>query len=132
MAESKMVKWWFKYAARDLKIAKLSLENSSDLKNISAFHSQQCAEKAIKGLLASHKIRFSKTHKIDDLAKELISIDSKFSKRLMKYKNMNDLAVAYRYPDAEKKPLTISRAKTAIKNAETIYNECFKKASGTR
>ncbi len=96
MAESKIVKQWFSYASRDLQIAKYSLEHSSEFKNISAFHSQQCAEKSLTGLLAFHKIRFLKTYRIDELAKEVARYDPKFSKQLMKYKYMKDFAVAYR------------------------------------
>ena len=47
----KLVKQWFKYAALDLKAARNTLSFSSDLKNISAFYSQQCAEKSIKAYL---------------------------------------------------------------------------------
>ena len=60
----KIVKQWFKYAAADLKVAKNSLSFSAEFKAISAFHSQQCAEKAIKGYLTFHKVRFPKSHDI--------------------------------------------------------------------
>lgn len=122
-----MVKLWFTYAARDLKAAKNTLVHGAEFKNISAFHSQQCAEKAVKGFLAHHKIRFSKTHDLESLSKDVAQIDSILAKQVFKLKNMNDYAVAYRYPDAEKRPMTVARAKTAIINAEKIYTECLKR-----
>ncbi len=75
MAESSMVKLWFTYAARDLKTAKLCIDRGPEFKNISAFHSQQCIEKAAKGFLAKHKVRFSKVHDLEKLAGEIFQVD---------------------------------------------------------
>ncbi|MEQ1724066.1 MAG: HEPN domain-containing protein, partial [Pseudobdellovibrio sp.] len=98
---SSLVINWFKYASRDLKMAQLSLASGKDYKNISAFHSQQCAEKAIKGFLAYHKVRFSKTHDLIQLSTEVASVDLKLSKLILKSKGLSDFAVIYRYPSAQ-------------------------------
>jgi len=121
-----MVKYWFTYAARNLKIAKHSLVLGNEYKEISGFHSQQCAEMAIKGLMAFHRIRVVKTHDLKKLADEVEKIDPSLATLIVKSaKPMTDLAVAYRYPDAELPPLTIRKAKTAIENAEKIYQACL-------
>ncbi len=125
-----MVKLWFTYAVRDLKMAKLCIERGSELKNISAFHSQQCIEKAAKGFLAKHKIRFSKTHDLTKLANEISQVDAALAHAILKADYMNDFAVHYRYPDAEKKPLTFSKAKSAAKQARLIYDKCYKATFG--
>lgn len=125
MTASKMVRQWFKYARTDLNMAKASLELSSDYKNISAFHSQQCAEKAIKGYLAFKKIRFQKTHNISQLLDEIDKLDARLGKNLSKAKILTTYAVTYRYPDAERKPLTVAKAKTAIKIAEKVFEDCL-------
>lgn len=130
MAESKMVKLWFTYAIRDLKVAKLSLERGSEFKNISAFHAQQCVEKVAKGFLAKHKVRFQKTHDIEKLGNDVLQIDPALGKLFLKAKKLNAYAVAYRYPDAEKKPLTVAKARSAVKQAHTIYDRCYKAAFG--
>lgn len=112
-------------------MAKLSLAAGSEFKNISAFHSQQCAEKAIKGFLTFHKVRFSKTHDLIQLAAEVAVIDVKLSKHIIKTKGLTDYAVVFRYPSIEKKPLSLNKVKTAIKQSQAIYDECFKKVFGT-
>lgn len=112
-------------------MAKLSLAAGSEFKNISAFHSQQCAEKAIKGFLTFHKVRFSKTHDLIQLATEVAVVDVKLSKLIIKTKGLTDYAVVFRYPSIEKRPLSLNKAKTAIKQSQAIYDECFKKVFGT-
>ncbi len=38
--------------------------------------------------------------------------------KISKVKTLTIYAVIYRYPDAERKPLTVAKARAAIKNAE--------------
>ncbi len=125
MTAPKMVQQWFKYAHNDLRVAKASLELSSDYKSISAFHSQQCAEKAVNGYLAFKKIRFQKTHNMDQLLDEVAKLDAKLAKKLSKSKTLTISAVRYRYPDAERKPLTVAKTKAAIKVAEKVFEQCL-------
>lgn len=121
----KMLRQWFRFAAADLAIAKKALAFSPEYKNIAGFHAQQCAEKAAKGFLTYHKVRFSKTHDLEKLGEEIAQVDTKLAKLVKRSKSINDLAVAYRYPDAQKTPLTVVKIKTAIKRAEAIYLACF-------
>lgn len=127
-----MVKQWFIYAARDLKMAKHSLEFSSEYKNISGFHSQQCAEKSIKAFLSFHKIRFKKVHDFEKLSDYVGQVDKSLASLVLEHKDMIDLAIAYRYPDAELKPLTVARAKKEIKNAEKFYKLFYESIYGAR
>lgn len=121
----KIVQQWFKYARNDLNMAKASLELSSSYKNISAFHSQQCAEKAVKGYLAFKKIRFHKTHNMTELLELVNSVDAKLAKNISKAKTLTIYAVIYRYPDAERKPMTVAKAKAASKIADHVLNMCI-------
>lgn len=130
MANSKIVKSWFNYAARDLKVAIQTLHLGSEYKNISAFHSQQSVEKVTKGMLAHYKVRFPKTHDLDKLAQELLPVDKSIASLVLKSKELTEYAVIYRYPDAERKPLSLSKAKDAIKKAQKIYDACFKVVYG--
>lgn len=120
-----MVKLWFTYAARDLKITAHSLAFGPEYKNISAFHSQQCAEKAIKGLLSHHRIRFTKTHDLEKLSEDAVQVDAKIAKLVLKNKILSEYAVFYRYPDAEKKALTLAQARSAVSRARLIYDRCY-------
>ena len=127
-----MVKQWFTYAAQDLKMARQSLAFGSEFKSISGFHSQQCAEKAIKGFLAFHKIRFPKTHDLELLAVEVAKVDDDLAKLAKKNRGMKQLAVDYRYPAEQRKPMTVTRARSAIKSAQKIYDECFNRVFGAK
>lgn len=125
MKPSKIVLQWLKYARTDLNLAKASLELSSTYKAVSAFHSQQCAEKAIKAYLTFKKVRFPKTHDLELLVKEIDKIDPVLAKKIVKAKTLTNYAVTYRYPDAERKPLTIAKSKAATKLAEHVLDLCI-------
>lgn len=72
--QGRIVKIWFSKAIEDLQVSKLLLlQNSESFWGPSVFHSQQAAEKAIKGFLAFNKIRFSKTHDLASLLVTLVS-----------------------------------------------------------
>lgn len=123
MKLNKTVTQWIRYARTDLKVAKFSLEASADFKSAAAFHSQQCAEKIIKAYLTHFKVRVQKTHDIELLLTEVSKISSALAKRALKAKLLTTYAVTYRYPDAERKPLTVAKARAAIKIAEATFEE---------
>ncbi|HEY3318513.1 MAG TPA: HEPN domain-containing protein [Coriobacteriia bacterium] len=56
-----LVRNWLEKARRDLAAASL-VDESPEFLDIAAFHLQQSAEKAIKGLLVLNDQRFTKTH----------------------------------------------------------------------
>lgn len=116
-----MTKQWFTYAARDLRAGQAILQMGSEYKNISAFNCQQSVEKAIKGFLVFNGVRPPKSHSIKDLAKFVENIDSQLAKKIAKADILTKYAVVYRYPDAEKKPLTMRQARAAIKLATELY-----------
>lgn len=128
----KAVKQWFVYASRDLRVAKHTLAFDSMCKNIAAFLAQQSAEKAIKGFLVFHRVRFHKTHNFEELSAAVGGIDPTLAKLIHKRKSMTKFAVTYRYPSSAKRALTLAEVKTAIKNAEEIYDECFRRVYGAK
>src|ERR1700677_4016694 len=75
LISSRMVRLWFSYAARDLKMAFGALQYGNHFKNEAAFHSQQCVEKAMKGYLAFHRVRPPPTHDLVELARLIKKID---------------------------------------------------------
>lgn len=122
MANKKMVKQWFTYASRDIRAAKALLDLEPEYKSIAAFNCQQCIEKAIKGYLVFHGIRPPKSHAIDYLAKLVMKIDKDLGANLKKAHILTKYAVAYRYPDSAKKPLTTKQAQSSLKLATKLYN----------
>lgn len=118
-----MVKEWFTFASRDLRASKAVYDLGSEYKNIVAFNCQQCVEKAIKGYLVFHNVRPPKTHAIKDLANLVTEIDKVLGAKLAKANVLTQYAVTYRYPDAEKKPLTLKQTQSAMKMAQKIFDQ---------
>lgn len=125
-----MTKAWFKLAIRDLKTSKQLIDLGTEYKHAAAYFAQQCAEKAIKGFLTSTDSRVPKTHDLEVLGKVADSVNKSISKLIFKFKSLTELAVAYRYPDAAKRPLTMARTKSASKQAHLIYDKCYKATYG--
>lgn len=110
--QGRMVKDWFKKAASDLKAAKLLLnQNNEDFWGPTVFHAQQAAEKSIKGFLAKHRIRFTKTHNMEVLIGLVAQIDRQLSEDLEPTKMLTQYAVAYRYPEEVEIPEPLTQAK---------------------
>lgn len=60
---------WFEFAGQDLQMAELALQEG--IYNQVCFHSQQCVEKCIKGILANLDKTLPRTHSIVDLLRLL-------------------------------------------------------------
>ncbi|MCB9073042.1 MAG: HEPN domain-containing protein [Bdellovibrionaceae bacterium] len=101
---------WFRKASQDLQTAKLLLaQNSEVFWGPAVFHSQQAAEKSIKGFLAAQKIRFAKTHDMEILINLVSTADQSLGMELEPAKILTQFAVAYRYPEEKEPPeLTVS------------------------
>lgn len=124
-----MVRYWFAFADHNLIAARKMLALGRNFKEIAGFHAQQGAEMAIKGLLTFHKVRFKKIHNFEHFAPLVRPIDPDLANLLEKWaKPMLNLAVAYRYPDAQLPPLTSRHVQSAIKVAQSIYDQCHQLA----
>jgi HEPN domain-containing protein len=106
--QGRMVKMWFLKAAGDLQVAKL-VKDVPDVMDSSVFHSQQAAEKAIKGYLTFHQIRFGKTHDIEKLLNLVASIDKSLADELQPATILTRFAVAYRYPEEADPPEPLNK-----------------------
>jgi HEPN domain-containing protein len=116
---------WLRYAANDLFTARHMFEDVHPKQTeISAFHCQQAAEKAIKAYLISKNIEPPKTHDLDFLCQLCIQQNSLFQIISTAASNLTPFAVAARYP----KQLVSDEAevKLAIDNAQQIYDFCLK------
>ena len=63
------------------------------------FHSQQTAEKYLKGYLVWLDIEFRKTHEIGELIQQCSQSDPEISEFIEKADILTDYAVEIRYPD---------------------------------
>lgn len=122
-----MVKLWFKKAAGDLRAAKLLKDIEDDGENyFSGFACQQCIEKSIKGFLAFHKSRFSKTHDLVALRTQALEINSDLQSLNVDMKRITEFAVTYRYPDAELEPIIQEELEKTLIQTGAVFDELSK------
>jgi HEPN domain-containing protein len=118
---------WFRFSNNDLLVAKQCYENFNPKQTeISCYHCQQCAEKALKGFLISKGIsELPKIHNLEILCNDCKKFDNEFNKIYDFCSKLTPFASIARYPN-ELCPEEIM-AKNAIKSAQKIYDFCFKK-----
>ena len=123
MANLKIAKDWIGFANTDLIGAKALLDMGDSFLTLAAFHAQQAAEKSLKGYLVFQSIRVPKTHDLGDLLALIELKDKSFAELLKPCLDLTDYAVAYRYPDAQKKPIEKWAVVVAIQQAELAFNQ---------
>jgi len=87
---------WLRFAREDLHMAELAMP--AGIYNQVCFHAQQCAEKAIKGLLALQQIVPPRTHQIADLLPLLEA--NPFAELSLEIQLLDRFYIPTRYPDA--------------------------------
>jgi HEPN domain-containing protein len=133
--QGRMIKMWFRKSAQDLQTANLLLAQKSEtFWGPLVFHAQQSTEKAIKGYLAFHKIRFSKTHDIEILVNLVAKVDEKLAEYLHPTKILTKYAVAYRYQEENEplEPLTQENCEKITAMAESVFKKLNSLCCNTR
>jgi HEPN domain-containing protein len=97
-AKEELTRSWLLKAKRDLLSAEELAGADTPLLDTAAYHCQQSAEKAIKGFLLFHDVRFEKTHDIEVLISQASEIDSSFFACIEAARILTPLAVEFRYP----------------------------------
>ena len=95
-----MVKSWLQKASTDLKVVKLVKDQPVDVAAASVFDAHHATEKSLKAFLAFHKVRFPKTHNIEELLKLVATVDTDLSESLDSAKVLTDYVTKYRYPSS--------------------------------
>ena len=111
---------WIIKAKSDLKAAKL-LRYDEETWDATVFHTQQCAEKALKAFLDFSKKPITKTHDLELLVALCSKIDSHFEGLKMKAATIKPYATKFRYPDDLLHPDACD-VDEAINCAEYIFN----------
>jgi HEPN domain-containing protein len=124
LANKKSVQAWFAKANEDM-FAATFLHSSKNPKSFLpiAFHCQQVIEKALKGFLTFHDKKFEKTHDLREILGFVVGIDSSLEASLKSTVELTPYAVAFRYPDALKKELTLSDVDGFIALTAAAYKE---------
>jgi HEPN domain-containing protein len=120
---------WLEFARQDLQMAQLALNEG--IYNQVCFHSQQCVEKCLKGLLADQEKTPPRTHSIIDLLRLLPQDYLEGSRDELG--QMDIFYIPTRYPDALPGSLAEGlpgkeEAEEAIAVARACWRELSKKA----
>jgi HEPN domain-containing protein len=131
MSEGRIIQEWLMYAQNDMTAARsMFYDVNPKQTEISVFHCQQCAEKALKAYLVAHEIDPPKIHNLLILCKMCADIDGDFLSLINKASDLNLYAVASRYPKQLVSDDT--EAKVAIVKAQQIYDFCAAKIVATK
>ena len=110
---------WLAKAERDL-LGAITMHRSN-LYDLSVYHTQQSAEKALKGYLCYKNHGLLKTHDIGILLKACKSYDNDFSNIEITALQLNQLDIRFRYPVPIFDPPE-SATLQAISDAESVLN----------
>jgi HEPN domain-containing protein len=93
---------WLQKAENDYESAVVLL--NAKLNDTSIYHTQQCAEKALKGYLVYKNVLAPKTHDLDKLLDLCKNIDNNFNNIDLVTFELNGLDVKFRYPSPDLDP----------------------------
>lgn len=125
-AKEELTRSWLVKAKRDLLSAYELASADTPLLDTAAYHCQQAAEKAIKGFLLFHDVRFEKTHDIEVLVSQASEVDSSFIVCIEAARILTPLAVEFRYPGDYVEPET-DEYREAFESATAVFQFVIKK-----
>ena len=115
-----LAKQFLMRAHDDLRLSEIIMREPEPVDWAAAFHAQQCAEKALKGLLTFHDIRAGKTHDIDGLLKLSLPVLPGLEKFKERASTLTAYAVDSRYP-VQYGDVTKKEANEAVEIARNIF-----------
>jgi HEPN domain-containing protein len=119
-AKLTLVQFWLKKAQRDLAAAQ---KLAQELPDISIYHCQQGAEKALKGFLVFHDTDPGDTHNINTLVKLAATFKPELAALLKEAGYLSQYNQIYRYPMEATEDFnpTSGELKKAYKLASEVY-----------
>jgi len=119
MGNDSFVNNWLDCANRNLKSAKVLLENDCGNDYV-AFHCQQAIEKALKALILYLYATLESGHSLLYLCKKVMEKEPSFKDVLEKCLFVNQYYIETRYPNENKLEVTAEEAKRCIDISEEI------------
>ncbi len=110
---------WLKKAANDLRAAVALQGASPPLPDEAVFHCQQAAEKALKGFLTWNGRAFRKTHNLEEVGEQCVSIDPTLGDTVDHGVPLSEYAWKFRYPGGPYEP-TLEEACEALAIAREV------------
>lgn len=90
---------WVEYAENDFEAAKILSLQLKPKHEIVCYHCQQCAEKMLKGYIASNNGRLQKTHDLVVLCEVCATYDADFEKIIVNCSDLTIYSSEVRYPN---------------------------------
>lgn len=118
---------WLSYAEEDLVCARLLQKEK--IFRAASYHTQQCAEKALKSYLVFKERELRKTHDLVELTQLCAELDFEFVTLLGFAKTIKPYATRGRYPD-DFQPPEESDTKEIIDQAASMLHFIQKKIAG--
>lgn len=118
---------WFKYAEEDREVAEITLREDGPPNQV-CFHTQQMAEKFLKGFLVLHGQEFAKQHQLPYLLELCEKIDPSFNELRDNIFLLNRFYIETRYP-GNVPDFSYQDAVRALKAATAVKTFVIKKAS---
>jgi HEPN domain-containing protein len=115
----RLVGQWRHKAETDLQAAESLLSRIPPLPYPSCFHSQQAAEKYLKGFLVWKQIDFPKTHDLKELLDLAEPVNSNLARSLQDAIVLTRYSVEVRYPGDIAEP-TVAEAQEALRLAQSV------------
>jgi len=112
--------WLFK-ADHDLKSAQILFRAHEPVLDMAIYHTQQCAEKALKAYLVFREQEIDKTHNLDVLNSQCLALNPSFQTIQEAALFLRPFATAYRYPEGELEP-SPSKVEKAIETAKEVLD----------
>ncbi len=111
---------WFEKADQDLEMARRALGAGTPLPAMACYHSQQTAEKYLKGYLVAHSIPFRYVHDLVYLIQLCMEEEPALGELMPAVESLNEYGTAMRYPEESSPGPTVEAAKEALKLAEQV------------
>lgn len=112
---------WLAKAAQDLRRVEILLSAAPADPEGALFHSQQAAEKALKGFLTWHDVPFRRVHELDEIGEQCAGVDSSLAGLISRADALTKYAWRFRYPGAPYEP-TLEEGLTARTLAREVMD----------
>lgn len=114
MSDQRPEQDWFRKGDQDLEMARRALGPGNPLPGMACYHSQQCAEKYLKGYLVAHSVPFRYVHDLVYLTQLCTEENPVFKELMQAAEILNEYGTAVRYPSESSVEPDLNMAEVAV------------------